>query len=100
VACPRHAFSQGWIAGAGLDDTEEEPAEVIGWQQDSPLFSLDTIVITPHPAYYSEEAIGTVRRFAAAEVARVRARQPPLSPVNADELVDARRSPSLLVAGA
>jgi D-3-phosphoglycerate dehydrogenase len=54
------------------------------------LFSLDTVVITPHTAYYSEEAIGTVRRFAAAEVVRVITGQPPVSPVNAGELVDAR----------
>jgi D-3-phosphoglycerate dehydrogenase len=32
---------------------------------------LDNVVITPHAAYYPEEAIGTVRRFAAEEVVRV-----------------------------
>jgi D-3-phosphoglycerate dehydrogenase len=50
---------------------------------------LDTVVITPHAAYYSEEAIGTVRRFAAEEVVRVLTGQAPLSPVNAGELVEA-----------
>jgi D-3-phosphoglycerate dehydrogenase len=89
------ALSEGWIAGAGLDDIEEEPAKVRDWRPDNPLFGLDNVVITPHAAYYSEEAIGFVRRFAAEEVVRVLTGQPPLSPVNAGELVEARwaRSP-------
>jgi D-3-phosphoglycerate dehydrogenase / 2-oxoglutarate reductase len=88
------ALSEGWIAGAGLDDIEEEPAKVRDWRADNPLFGLDNVVITPHAAYYSEEAIGTVRRFAAEEVVRVLTGQPPLSPVNAGELVEARWSRS------
>jgi D-3-phosphoglycerate dehydrogenase len=86
------ALSEGWIAGAGLDDIEEEPAKVRDWRPDNPLFGLDNVVITPHAAYYSEEAMGTVRRFAAEEVVRVLTGQAPLSPVNADELVEARSS--------
>jgi D-3-phosphoglycerate dehydrogenase len=88
------ALSEGWIAGAGLDDIEEEPAKVRDWQPDNPLFGLDNVVITPHAAYYSEEAISTVRHFAAEEVVRVLTGQPPLSPVNAGELVEARWSRS------
>jgi D-3-phosphoglycerate dehydrogenase len=88
------ALSEGWIAGAGLDDIEEEPAKVRDWRADNPLFSLDNVVITPHAAYYSVEAIGTVRRFAAEEVVRVLTGQAPLSPVNAGELVEARWSRS------
>jgi D-3-phosphoglycerate dehydrogenase len=80
------ALSEGWIAGAGLDDIEEEPAKVAGWRPDNPLFALENVVITPHAAYYSEEAIGFVRRFAAEEVVRVLRGQPALSPVNADAL--------------
>ena len=80
------ALNEGWIAGAGVDDIEEEPAKIRDWRADNPLFSLDNIIITPHAAYYSEESIGTVRRFAAEEVVRVLTGQPPLSPVNADEL--------------
>jgi D-3-phosphoglycerate dehydrogenase len=92
---PLHrALSEGWIAGAGLDDIEEEPAKVRGWRADNPLFSLDNVVITPHAAYYSEEAIRTVRRFAAEEVVRVLSGQPPLSPVSAGALVEARWSRS------
>jgi len=51
---------------------------------------LDNVVITPHAAYYSDEAIRTVRDFAAHEVARVLTGQPPLSPVNAAQLAMAR----------
>ena len=90
------ALSEGWIAGAGLDDIEEEPAKIRDWRPDNPLFDLDNLVVTPHAAYYSEEAIDTVRRFAAEEVVRVLTGQSPLSPVNAGDLVDPRwsRSPS------
>jgi D-3-phosphoglycerate dehydrogenase len=88
------ALSEGWIAGAGLDDIEEEPAKVRDWRPDNPLLGLANVVITPHAAYYSEEAIGTVRRFAAEEVVRVLTGRPPLSPVNAGELVEAHLSRS------
>jgi D-3-phosphoglycerate dehydrogenase / 2-oxoglutarate reductase len=84
------ALSEGWIAGAGLDDIEEEPAKQRDWSPANPLFSLDNVVITPHAAYYSEEAIRTVREFAAAEVVRVLTGQPPLSPVNAAQMADTR----------
>jgi D-3-phosphoglycerate dehydrogenase len=83
------ALSEGWIAGAGLDDIEEEPAKVRDWRPDNPLFGLDNVVITPHAAYYSEESIRTVRSFAAEEVVRVLTGRKPLSPVNADELARA-----------
>jgi D-3-phosphoglycerate dehydrogenase len=88
------ALSEGWIAGAGLDDFEEEPAKVRDWRPDNALFGLENVVITPHAAYYSEEAIATVRRFAAEEVVRVLSGQGPLSPVNADALAEARWSQS------
>ncbi len=80
------ALKEGWIAGAGLDDIEEEPAKQRDWKPANPLFSLDNVIITPHAAYYSEEAIRTVRDFAAQEVARVLTGKPPLSPVNAAQL--------------
>jgi Dehydratase family/D-isomer specific 2-hydroxyacid dehydrogenase, NAD binding domain len=86
------ALHEGWIAGAGLDDIEEEPAKVRDWRADNPLFGLDNVIITPHAAYYSEESIGTVRRFGAQEVVRVLTGQAPLSSVNAGELVEARWS--------
>ena len=95
------ALSQGWIAGAGLDDIEEEPAKLRDWTPANPLFGLDNVIITPHAAYYSEEAIRTVRDFAASEVVRVLTGQPPLSAVNGVQVASARRAAdSRLTAGA
>lgn len=88
------ALKEGWIAGAGLDDIEEEPAKVRGWKPTNPLFSLENVILTPHAAYYSEEAIHTVRDFAAHEVVRVLTGQPPLSPVNAAQLAQGHPMPS------
>jgi D-3-phosphoglycerate dehydrogenase len=76
------ALSEGWIAGAALDDIEEEPAKQRDWKPDNPLFTLDNVIITPHAAYYSEESIHTVRQIASSEVVRVLMGQRPLSPVN------------------
>ena len=80
------ALKRRWIAGAGLDDIEEEPAKQRDWTPANPLFSLPNVVITPHAAYYSEESISTVRAFAAREVVRVLTGKTPLSPVNAGQL--------------
>jgi D-3-phosphoglycerate dehydrogenase / 2-oxoglutarate reductase len=85
---------EGWIAGAGLDDIEEEPAKQRDWKPNNPLFTLPNVILTPHAAYYSEEAIYTVRDFAAHEVVRVLTGQQPLSPVNADQLADKADQPS------
>lgn len=81
------ALTEGWIAGAGLDDPEEEPAKRGGWNPaDNPIFSLPNVIVTPHAAYYSEESIRAAREIAASEVARVLTGQPPRNPVNAAAL--------------
>jgi D-3-phosphoglycerate dehydrogenase / 2-oxoglutarate reductase len=90
------ALREGWIAGAGLDDIEEEPAKQRDWTPGNPLFGLDNVIITPHAAYYSEESIHTVREFAASEVVRVLTGRPPLSAVNADQLASTRHPDSRL----
>ena len=76
------ALKEGWIAGAALDDIEEEPAKIRDWQPESPLFQLDNVIVTPHAAYYSEESVRLVRTIAANEVVRVLTGQRPRSPVN------------------
>jgi D-3-phosphoglycerate dehydrogenase len=43
---------------------------------------LDNVIITPHAAYYSEQSIQIVRRFASEEAVRVLKGEPPRSPVN------------------
>jgi dihydroxy-acid dehydratase len=76
------ALEEHWIAGAALDDIEEEPAKRRNWEADNPLFHHDDAIITPHAAYYSEESIRQVREIASNEVVRVLTGQRPLSPVN------------------
>jgi D-3-phosphoglycerate dehydrogenase len=76
------ALLQGWIAGAALDDIEEEPAKQRGFHSLNPLFQLPNVIITPHAAYYSEESIKNVRRIAAEEAARVLSGRRPRYAVN------------------
>lgn len=72
-----HALEQGEIAMAGIDVTETEPIPV-----GHPLLKLDNAVVTPHVAWYSEEAVQSLQLKAAQEAARVLMGQPPLNPVN------------------
>jgi len=76
------ALREGWIAGAALDDIEEEPAKVKDWRPTLPLFRQPRAIITPHAAYYSETSISAVRTIAATEAVRVLSGLPPRSPVN------------------
>lgn len=56
------ALSSGWIASAGLDDIEEEPAKRNDWNpEDNPLFSLNNCIITPHVAYVSVNSLNECR---------------------------------------
>ncbi len=60
------ALSEGWIASAGLDDLEEEPAKLDSWSPaDNPLFSLDNCFVTPHVAYVSAGSLEECRKVAA-----------------------------------
>ncbi|MCL2725312.1 MAG: dihydroxy-acid dehydratase [Polyangiaceae bacterium] len=82
------ALKEGWIAGAALDDLEEEPAKRRDWKPDNPLLQLDNVIVTPHAAYYSEESIHAVRTIAASEIVRVLTGQRPRYPVNVVEDVE------------
>lgn len=81
------ALTEGHLASAGLDDSEEEPAKRASWSpDDNPIFTLPNVLVTPHAAYYSEESIRAARVTAATQVAKVLTGQRPDYPVNADAL--------------
>jgi D-3-phosphoglycerate dehydrogenase len=71
------ALQKGRLRGAALDVFEEEPLDAA-----SPLVRLSSVVLTPHLAWYSEEAQDEVKRRAAEEVRRVLTGNPPRHPVN------------------
>ena len=72
------ALREGRIAGAALDVVELEPIP-----HDHPLLGLPNCLITPHAAWYSEEASRDLKTKAAEEVARVLLGEAPRCPVNA-----------------
>jgi len=72
-----NAVRNGQLAGAALDVLSTEPAG-----SDNPLLHEERILITPHSAWYSEEAKIEMRTRAAEEVVRVLQGQPPRAPAN------------------
>src|SRR5262249_45547156 len=88
------ALCENWIAGAGLDDIEEEPAKQREWTPDNSLFRPGHVFITPRAACYCVEALRTVRQFAASKAGRALTGQVPLSPVNDAALAALREPPS------
>jgi len=70
-----HALEMGELSGAGIDVFEDEP------NVPEELRRLDNIVLTPHVAWYSEEAELQLRRSSIEEVLRVLAGQSPRNPV-------------------
>ena len=75
------AVRAGQIKGAGLDVLSAEPPP-----KDNPvlmaLLQEERILITPHFAWYSEEAMIDMRAKGADEVVRILSGQPPRCPVN------------------
>jgi D-3-phosphoglycerate dehydrogenase len=70
-----HALRDGRLGGAGLDVYEEAPLPA-----DHPLRGCDNVVLTPHSAAYTEEALAEVRKRALDDALRLlhgeRARDP------------------------
>jgi D-3-phosphoglycerate dehydrogenase len=64
------------IAGAALDVVETEP-----FAPDSPLLGRDHVILSPHTAFYSVEALEELQTKAASDVARVLSGEPPVYPV-------------------
>lgn len=59
------ALTDGEIAGAALDCMIGEPVS-----KDSPLFKHENLIVTPHMAWYSEEAANELKRKVAEESVR------------------------------
>jgi len=70
-------LSEGWIAGAGLDVMDNEPVEA-----SRPLLQSDKLIVTPHTAWYTEQAMVRMRRLACQEVGRVLQGERPKNLVN------------------
>lgn len=71
------ALENGQIQGAALDVSETEPMP-----QGHPLFERDDVILTPHYAWYSEDAGVALQRLAAEEIARTVTGQEPKNVVN------------------
>jgi D-3-phosphoglycerate dehydrogenase len=73
------AIQAGWISGAGLDVLSEEPP-----RSDHPLLRFHNVILTPHIAWYSEEAVRKMGLAASEEVLRVFQGDFPICLVNKD----------------
>jgi D-3-phosphoglycerate dehydrogenase len=72
------ALDKGQLGGAALDVVTSEPLA-----KDSKLLGRDNVILTPHTAFYSVEALVELQTKCAADVARVLSGEPPVYPVRA-----------------
>ena len=72
------ALDDGQIAGCALDTTDPEPLPA-----DHTLRSRDNVIVNPHAAWYSEQAMEGLQRGAPNEVRRVLEGEWPVNVVNA-----------------
>lgn len=75
------ALMAGRLAGAALDVMEKEPPP-----PDHPLRKAPNVILTPHLAFYSQEAVVELQTKVAEEAARAFRGEPPRSPVNREAL--------------
>jgi D-3-phosphoglycerate dehydrogenase / 2-oxoglutarate reductase len=85
VPALERALEEKWIAGAGIDVLPQEPPPT-GCR----LLSMESAILTPHAAFYSEESLHDLQASTAQEVARVLGGHMPLSVVNPQVLPHAR----------
>jgi D-3-phosphoglycerate dehydrogenase len=72
------ALDSGQIGGAGLDVVAAEPLA-----KDSPLLGRDNVIISPHTAFYSIEALNELQTKCATDVARVLSGEKAVYPISA-----------------
>ncbi|MGB8445329.1 MAG: C-terminal binding protein [Pseudolabrys sp.] len=72
------ALDSGQVGGAGLDVVAAEPLA-----KDSPLLARDNVIISPHTAFYSIEALNELQTKCAADVARVLSGEKAVYPISA-----------------
>jgi D-3-phosphoglycerate dehydrogenase len=72
------ALDSGQIGGAALDVVATEPLA-----RDCPLIGRDNVILTPHTAFYSVEALEELQTKCAADVASVLCGEEPVYPVKA-----------------
>jgi D-3-phosphoglycerate dehydrogenase len=72
------ALDAGQIGGAGLDVVAAEPLA-----KDSPLLGRDNVIISPHTAFYSIEALDELQSKCAGDVARVLSGEKAIYPISA-----------------
>jgi D-3-phosphoglycerate dehydrogenase / 2-oxoglutarate reductase len=70
------ALDSGRLGGAALDVVAVEPLP-----KDSRLIGRDNVILTPHTAFYSLEALNELQTKCAADVARVLSGEKPVYPV-------------------
>jgi D-3-phosphoglycerate dehydrogenase len=75
------ALQEGKIGAAGLDVLEEEPPDPA-----NPLLSMENVLVTPHTAFYSDEAFWESRRRIGQEISAVLAGHRPRNCVNREVL--------------
>jgi D-3-phosphoglycerate dehydrogenase len=72
------ALDAGQVGGAALDVVTSEPLA-----KDSALLGRDNVIITPHTAFYSIEALDELQRKCASDVARVLSGEKAVYPISA-----------------
>ena len=72
------ALDSGQLGGAALDVITTEPMP-----KDSPLLGRDNLILTPHTAFYSVEALNELQTKCASDVARVLSGETAVYPIKA-----------------
>jgi D-3-phosphoglycerate dehydrogenase len=72
------ALDSGQVGGAALDVVTVEPLA-----KESPLLGRENVIVTPHTAFYSIEALEELQTKCASDVARVLSGEKAVYPISA-----------------